>query len=178
MTTEFMIDDATKAKVDEILSHHGTKGMKWGVRRSPRASGGIENNRVTPKPKFLGKHDNGLHKGDKNHPSDSNQNLEKPKPKKASDMTTEELQKAIARLDMEKRYSQLTAQPEIRTNAQKAKKVSEEILAKVAKDSATRVLTDVAVSLGKKAAAAALTKSGQKDVADILMKTKDKKEKP
>lgn len=75
------------------LRHHGTKGMKWGIRRFQRKDGSL-----TPL---------GRQRRRKGEGSDDSKTTEKVKPKSVKDMTDDELKTATERLRLEKAYKDL-----------------------------------------------------------------------
>lgn len=82
--------------INGTLSHHGIKGMRWGVRRFQNKDGSL-----TPAGK--------KRYGGAGAERDSTRETTKPSSvssgtKKLSEMTDEELRSRLARLDMEKRY--------------------------------------------------------------------------
>jgi len=79
--------------MDEILSHHGIKGMKWGVRRTPEQLG---------------------HRtGGKSSGGEKGKTIAKKTPssikRKTNTLSDEELQRRINRLNMEERYDDLVS---------------------------------------------------------------------
>lgn len=77
---------------NNYLSHHGIKGMKWGVRRTPeqlghRISSGVKK----AKSKVI-----------------SSKNKKKKQSDDVKNMSDEELRRRINRIQMEKQYKQLT----------------------------------------------------------------------
>lgn len=80
------------------LTHHGIKGMRWGVRRTPaqlaRANGGSSGKGPAAAPKKV------IGEGDKTH--------YKPKVK-AEELSDKELKNRIQRIENERKYNQLTA---------------------------------------------------------------------
>lgn len=76
------------------LRHYGVLGMRWGVRRTPAQLA-----------RARGKLTRSTSDSDKNTSSDSSTN--KPAKKSISSMTDSELQAAVNRLNLEKRYKEL-----------------------------------------------------------------------
>lgn len=109
----------------DFIEHFGTRGMKWGVRRSraERAadSGGSDKIPAKTGPKkVVGKTSTG---------------------KPASELSDVRLQKAIARLNMEQNYAKLTAPPPTRT--QKLLKATGKFASDVAKQVAAQEIKSV-----------------------------------
>lgn len=77
--------------MSEIIYHHGIKGMKWGIRRYQNSDGSL-----TP--------------AGKKRYSDNPDYTEAHTKKPVSQMSTEELRKRNARLQMEQQYANLTKQ--------------------------------------------------------------------
>lgn len=88
--------------MSEKLYHHGIKGMKWGVRRTPQQLG-----HTTPKKLPEGKDRQAKTIGTKT-PGKSY--------RKSTSISDEELQKRINRLNLEERYDDLVKRQEARTN--------------------------------------------------------------
>lgn len=82
--------------VNVELRHHGTKGMKWGIRRFQRKDGSL-----TPLGRMRRR------KGEGSDDSDSAKKEKKAKPKSAKEMTDDELKANIERLRLEKTYKDL-----------------------------------------------------------------------
>ena len=127
------------------LYHYGVKGMRWGVRRTPAQLGHtpaskrkiengptlvskIKSNRVARKTAKLEKKE-----------------AEKAKKKSISEMTDEELNQKIARMELEKRYRDLYAQ----TVPQSSKK-GKDFAMKILERSGENLLTQVANHYGAK----------------------------
>lgn len=79
---------------ENVLEHHGVKGMKWGVRKSRSSGSGL----VKKKLKIARSRISKFHK------SKSNQ-------EDLSKFTSRQLQKKVNRLNLEKQYKQLTVKP-------------------------------------------------------------------
>lgn len=127
------------------LMHHGIKGQRWGVRRTPEQLGHAPKKQSTidtvkKKASELGKAAGNKIKSAATSVKNriSRKIADK---KKAKYMTTEELRERISRLDMEKRYKDLLAQ-------QNPKKTS----------MARELLSNAAKNLGQKALGVAVDK--------------------
>lgn len=86
---------------DFELYHHGVKGMKWGVRRNRKKLG----KRISRGMRKAGK---SLSETMKKQKAKRAAKAAKSKPKRVEDMTDEELSNAIRRLEMEKRFKDLS----------------------------------------------------------------------
>lgn len=112
-----------------VLVHHGIKGMKWGIRRTPEQLG----HAPSKKRKFSIKI---------SRPESEKQTVSKassePKKKKnsAKEMSDEELRSIINRIELERKYNSLTAPQQ-----SKGKKIVKDILAKSATSVATKYTT-------------------------------------
>lgn len=95
--------------MDEELYHYGIKGMKWGIRRTPAQLG----HRTGAKKKKTSGIVDAAKKMAANHKQKKTAKVEterrkKLKKKKISEMSDDELRERIARLELEKRYRDLT----------------------------------------------------------------------
>jgi len=123
--------------MSEFLEHHGVRGMRWGVRRASKNTPTAANT-VSTNPNFK------IHKV-----SDSGRKTADGKPifdvqvKRVHDpklMSDEHLQQVIKRLEMEKRFKDLTKEPEVVKQISTGKAVRNRIL---------KTVGDAALEAGK-----------------------------
>lgn len=115
------------------IYHHGIKGMKWGVRRTPAQLG----HKTSSKKRIEG----------------SNTERKKPKQKKKTqptrkdpkEMSYEELQQAVNRLNLEQRYNQLNPQ-HVSAGKKFVQKVAKDVIVPVAVEVSKNYLKDKATS--------------------------------
>lgn len=109
--------------MENSLQHHGVKGQKWGVHRTPEQLG----HRTPAKRKraVFGRKE----KHTTTHKS-----------KSVKDMTDTELREKISRLELEKRYKDLS-KPENHARTSKGKAFIEDILEKSGKNIGTQLTT-------------------------------------
>ena len=107
--------------VEEFLAHYGVKGMRWGVRRSVRG-GSSPSSRPKPSEDAVRvkEHKNRVKKGG------------------TDALTTEELQRLVTRLNLEKQYS--TLQPP--GAGKRTSKFVADLLVNVGKQQASKVAND------------------------------------
>lgn len=121
--------------MDEMnyLEHYGVKGMRWGVRKAREKSSGVRRKKASTKPK-----------------------------RRVRDMSDEELRKAISRLEMEKKYKELTT-------PQKSK--GQSFVNKVL----TKSGEDIATQFASYALGTSLNNLAGKDIVDPKLIQKKKK---
>lgn len=139
--------DEFYADADSILAHYGVLGMRWGRRRNPDGTVTIN------KGKQAG-----------NHPGHSDRKSGKPKPRSAKSMTTEELQSAIKRMQLEQQYTQLVTpkKPQLLAETQKI------VTNALRQNAQTYVTQYTGVAIG-----AALKKAGVPNAAEIAARARE-----
>lgn len=120
---------------NSTLKHYGILGMKWGVRRSPAQLG----------------------KGKKK--SATSEDI-KPKKKTIKDMSDDELQARIKRLDMEKRYKDLSKS----VKSTKGKDFTLRVLEKIGENT----LVNIGTQVSNKALGEAINKAFGVDSSDTV----------
>lgn len=117
------------------LYHHGVKGMKWGVRRSPAQLG---------HPTSKGKKTGRFSFGKKKKPVEKRVDSE-PKKKSVKDMSDTELREVISRMRLEQDYANLSS-----SQVSKGKKFVDRML--------NNVITPAAEDVAKQLVKSAMTK--------------------
>lgn len=111
------------------LCHYGVLGMKWGVRRYQNKDGSLTT------------------KGKKRYSSDASKSDKKedtkPKKKSISEMSDEELSKAIKRLEIEKRYRDLTKESR-QSEISKGRAFANRVIEKIGENTLTNLGTQAA----------------------------------
>ena len=133
------------------LMHYGVPGMKWGVRRTPAQLGRKQTSsskslfgKKKPKPKAKAK-----------EKPESSKKETAPKPKSVKEMSDDELNSAIRRMQLEQTYASLSP-----------KKVS--IGKAVAKRILNNIVVPAAEDVGRQMVKTALTRAGNKTLAEVF----------
>lgn len=135
---------------DELM-HYGVLGMKWGVRRTPAQLGRkptasnksiFEKKKSEPKPKAKTK-------------SESPKEETAPKQKSVKEMSDEELNAAIRRMQLEQTYATLSPK-KVSTGKAVAKRILNNIVVPAAED------------VGRQMVKTALTRAGNKTLAEVF----------
>lgn len=126
----------------DILVHYGVLGMKWGVRRSPaelaRARGERAPKSTKKKTSFFSK------KTVKKKPAKKTEKKEESSKKTLGEMSNEELQSAVRRLELEKRYRDLSPK-----KVSTGKKIVDSVIIPALTESGKNLLKDYTTKLGK-----------------------------
>ena len=135
---------------DELM-HYGVPGMKWGVRRTPAQLG----RKKTSSSRFLLGKKKSKTKAKAKTKSGSSKEETAPKKKSAKEMSDDELNAAIRRMQLEQTYASLSP-----------KQVSR------GKAVATRILNNVVVpaaeDVGRQMVKTALTRAGNKTLSEVF----------
>lgn len=126
----------------DILVHYGVLGMKWGVRRSPaelaRARGERTPKITKKKSSFFSK------KTVKKKPAKKTEKKEESSKKTPGEMTNEELQAAVRRLELEKRYRDLSPK-----KVSAGRKIVDSVIIPALTESGKNLMKDYTTKIGK-----------------------------
>ena len=97
---------------DNELYHHGIKGMKWGVRRTPAQlghdTGGVDLQKAKKKVEAANTIVNESQNINRKVSSRKQKKMQKQQVQNAKAMTDQELRERVNRLNMEQQYARLT----------------------------------------------------------------------
>ena len=148
--------------LDDFLEHFGVKGMKWGVRRSrPSGSSGAKKpatkSPVTKKPE-------GKAVGKETAPGQVK--------KRVSDMSTEEIQKEVSRMNLERQYAQLmkekSTKDETKTRAERVANFTTNLLAEAGQKAIKEVAQEATKKATKKVTKKLLAKTKYPFLAELF----------
>ena len=135
---------------DELM-HYGVPGMKWGVRRTPAQLGRKKTSsskslfgKKKPKPKAKAK-----------TKSESSKEETAPKKKSVKEMSDDELNAAIRRMQLEQTYASLSPQ-KVSTGKAVTKRILNNIIVPAAED------------VGRQMVKTALTRAGNKTLSEVF----------
>ena len=135
---------------DELM-HYGVPGMKWGVRRTPAQLGRKKTSsskslfgKKKPKPKAKAK-----------TKSESSKEETAPKKKSVKEMSDDELNAAIRRMQLEQTYASLSPQ-KVSTGKAVTKRILNNIVVPAAED------------VGRQMVKTALTRAGNKTLSEVF----------
>lgn len=142
--------------MNDYLKHYGVLGMKWGVRRnrSTSSSGKRGEKNGSDEKKLIVM-----------RPPKPSTASSKPKKTSISDMSDDELRRRISRLEMEKRYKDLSRERE-QKQVSRGKRFVQDVMEKSGRNIATQVAT---YAMG-----AAVNKAVGKDIVNPKKGQKDK----
>lgn len=112
------------------LYHHGIKGMKWGIRRYQNKDGSLT---AAGRKRYSDPSDDS---GTESEKVSGSGHSSKPKKKSLSEMSDEEIREKIKRLELEKRYSELSPK-----QVNKGKDLAKKILERSTENIGTQLAT-------------------------------------
>ena len=143
--------------MENELYHHGIKGMKWGIRRFQNKDGSL----TKAGKKRYDDGDDGSDKSKKTKPEDSWRK------KNVKDMSTDELNAAIKRLELEQRYNSLNPKTVSRGKQYVTELFEKGVLPGVT-NAGRKLIDEALVKVGEKALG--FDKEQTKDTLDALRK--------
>lgn len=142
---------------NNYLEHHGVLGMKWGVRKSRPSSGRTSSAKKASSFTF------GRTKIKNKAKTRTNSEEAKPKKKSIKDMSDDELKTQINRLELEKRYRDLSKV----VNPQPSKK-GKDFTMRVLEKIGENTLTNIGTQAANKALGTAINKAFKVDSNDTV----------
>ncbi len=142
---------------NNYLEHHGVLGMKWGVRKSRPSSGRTSSAKRASSFTF------GRTKTKNKAKTRTNSEETKPKKKSIKDMSDDELKTQINRLELEKRYRDLSKV----VNPQPSKK-GKDFTMRVLEKIGENTLTNIGTQAANKALGTAINKAFKVDSNDTV----------
>lgn len=97
--------------LEDVLAHHGIKGMKWGVRRKRGSDGTVEKVGQSEDAAKAASYKKRVHESGGPH-----------------SLSNQELQHLVNRIDLEQRYSRITGETGHKAKIAKGKKASKAVL--------------------------------------------------
>ena len=135
---------------DELM-HYGVPGMKWGVRRTPAQLG----RKKTSSSKSLFGKKKSKSKAKAKTKSESSKEETAPKKKSVKEMSDDELNAAIRRMQLEQTYASLSPQ-KVSTGKAVTKRILNNIIVPAAED------------VGRQMGKTALTRAGNKTLSEVF----------
>lgn len=164
--------NAKNSTVEDELSHHGVRGMKWGVRKSGGSSGG----------------GGGSPKGETKKPSTDAAEVQKLRTKSAKELSNADLKKVNERVNMEQSFKKMNPSKidkghnqvkYLLTFVATGVAIHKALTSEAGKTAIAKGQKFLAGDIGKKAAAdaakKAATKAAEKHMAEMLAKGTAKK---
>lgn len=128
----------------DILVHYGVLGMKWGVRRSPAELARARGERAPKKKKTSFFSKKTVKKKAVKASSKASSKKEESSKKTPGEMTVDELQAAVRRLELEKRYRDLSPK-----KVSAGRKIVDSVIIPALTESGKNLLKDYTTKLGK-----------------------------
>ena len=135
---------------DELM-HYGVPGMKWGVRRTPAQLG----RKKTSSSRFLLGKKKSKAKAKTKTKSESSKEETAPKKKSVKEMSDDELNAAIRRMQLEQTYASLSPQ-----KVSMGKKIAKTIL--------NDVVVPAATDVGRQMVKSTLARAGNKTLSEVF----------